>query len=152
MEQFRYYLRVRYYECDAQKVVYNANYANYAGVATTEFLRALAGWDLLQGDLDSMVVNQCMNWQAPARFDDVLEITVAVKEMGNTSITIVTDFRRAGNEAVIASAETVRVLVDARTLRKTEIPAELRLVLEAGAPGTVVDHAAYLQLDDFVFS
>lgn len=152
MEQFRYYLRVRYYECDMQKVVYNANYANYAGVATIEFLRALAGPGLLQGDLDFMVVSQNMEWRAPARFDDVLEISVAVKEMGKSSITIVTDFRRAGNEAVIASAETVRVLVDAKTLRKTEIPAELRLVLEAGAPGTVVDHAAYLQLDDFVFS
>lgn len=152
MELFRYYLRVRYYECDVQKVVYNANYANYAGVATMEFLRALAGWDLLQEELDFMLVNQCMKWLAPARLDDVLEISVAVKELGKSSITIVTDFRRAGNEAVIASAETVRVLVDAKTLRKTEIPAELRSTLEKGAPGTVVDHAGYLQLDDFVFS
>uniref|UniRef100_C6E1W1 Thioesterase superfamily protein n=1 Tax=Geobacter sp. (strain M21) TaxID=443144 RepID=C6E1W1_GEOSM len=152
MEQFRYYLRVRYYECDLQKVVYNANYANYAGVATMEFLRALAGWDLLQEKLDFMLVNQCMNWQAPARLDDVLEISVAVKELGKSSITIVTDFRRVGNEAVIASAETVRVLVDAKTQQKTEIPAELRRALEQGAPGIVVDHAAYLQLDDFVFS
>ncbi|WP_085811840.1 acyl-CoA thioesterase [Geoanaerobacter pelophilus] len=152
MEQFRYYLRVRYYECDAQKVVYNANYANYAGLATTEFLRTLAGWDLLQGDLDFMLVSQNVQWRSPARFDEVLEISVAVKEVGNSSLTIVTDFRSAGKDAVIASAETVRVLVDAKTLQKVEIPPELRRALEKGAPGVVVDHAGYLQLDDFVFS
>lgn len=152
MEQFRYYLRVRYYECDGQRVVCHANYANYAGVAITEFLRALTGWDLLHGDLDFMVVSQSMRWRAPARFDDVLEVSVAVKELGASSVTMVTDFRIAGNETVIASAETVRVLVDAKTLQKIEIPAELRVALEKGAPGTMVDHAGYLQLDDFVFS
>lgn len=152
MEQFRYYLRVRYYECDAQKVVYNANYGNYVGVATAEFMRALPGWDLLHGELDFMLVSQSMEWRAPARYDDVLEISVAVQEVGGHSITIVTDFRRAGEEAVIASARTVRVLVDARTVQKVEVPSGLRAVLEKGAPDTVVDHAGYLQLDDFVFS
>ena len=33
---FRYYLRVRYGECDAQKVVFNARYADYIDLATTE--------------------------------------------------------------------------------------------------------------------
>ncbi|MGH9635377.1 MAG: acyl-CoA thioesterase, partial [Candidatus Angelobacter sp.] len=50
---FRYYLRVRYGECDAQKVVFNARYAEYVDLATTEFLRALGyGEQLFSGELD----------------------------------------------------------------------------------------------------
>ena len=41
LNRFRYYLRVRYSECDAQKVVFNSRYGDYIDLATTEFLRAL---------------------------------------------------------------------------------------------------------------
>ena len=53
-DPFRYYLRVRYGECDAQKVVFNARYADYVDLATTEFLRALGQWDtdLAQRDVE----------------------------------------------------------------------------------------------------
>lgn len=37
---FRYYLRVRYDECDAQKVVFNARYGAYVDLAVGEFYRA----------------------------------------------------------------------------------------------------------------
>jgi acyl-CoA thioesterase FadM len=40
---FRYLLRVRYGECDAQKIVYNARYGDYVDLAATEFLRAIWG-------------------------------------------------------------------------------------------------------------
>ena len=38
---FRFYFRVRYAECDAQKVVFNARYGDYVDLGFTEFLRAL---------------------------------------------------------------------------------------------------------------
>ena len=37
---FRFYLRVRYGECDAQKVVFNSRYGEYVDVGVNEFLRA----------------------------------------------------------------------------------------------------------------
>jgi acyl-CoA thioester hydrolase len=54
------------------------------------------------------------------------------------------EFRVAGEERAIATAETVYVLVDGATLRKTPLPADLRAALERGAPGAVTDHAGYL--------
>jgi len=50
---FRYYLRVRYIECDAQKVVFNSRYSEYVDVSINEFLRA-AGvlHDFAEGHLD----------------------------------------------------------------------------------------------------
>ena len=42
-EPFRYLLRVRYGECDAQMIVYNARWGDYVDIATTEFTRAVFG-------------------------------------------------------------------------------------------------------------
>ena len=90
---FRYYLRVRYIECDAQKVVFNSRYGEYVDVSIT------------------------------------------------TSFTIGTDFRIAGDEKVIVTAETVYVLVDAGTLAKRTLPEGLRAAFEEGAAGRTTDHA-----------
>jgi acyl-CoA thioester hydrolase len=40
MNPFRYYLRVRYSECDAQKIVFNARYGEYVDLAVSEFMRS----------------------------------------------------------------------------------------------------------------
>ncbi len=139
--QFRYYLRVRYSECDAQKVVFNARYADYVDIATTEFLRATCPEF---GFIEYHLVKQTIEWKAPARFDQILELTVSVQNLGTSSFTIATEFRVAGHEPVITGAETVNVLIDADTMQKTAIPAALRSALERGASGVVVDHAGYI--------
>jgi acyl-CoA thioester hydrolase len=144
-EGFRYYLRVRYSECDAQKVVYNARFAEYVDLATTEFLRALGFADaVIQGTLDYQLVKQTFEWKQPARFDQVLELSVTTSRLGTTSFTLTTQFRVADEEREIAHAETVYVLVDATSLQKRELPADLRAALEHGAPGQATDHADYL--------
>ena len=145
-DRFCYYLRVRYSECDMQKVVFNAHYGNYVGLAANEFLRSLPfGENLVDGHLDYQLVKQTIEWKSPARFDQVLAISVSVNHLGRTSFTIVTDVRVAGEENVIATAETVRVILDAKTMSKLPIPDDLRLAMEKGAPGKAVDHAGYLR-------
>jgi len=142
---FRYYLRVRYAECDAQKVVFNARYAEYVDIATSEFLRALGfGPAFMGGPMDFQLVKQTIEWKAAARFDDVLELSMYSRHLGNTSFTLATEFRLAGGQRVIVTAETVYVLVEAHLLRKTPLPANLRAALAGGAPGVATDHAGYL--------
>jgi len=143
--RFSYFLRIRYGECDAQKVVFNARYGEYVDLAAAEFLRALGFEHEIQtAELDYQVVKQTMEWRAPARFDQVLEISVRAKHLGTTSFTLATEFRIAGDEALIATSESVYVHVDTHTLKKAPIPPRLRDALERGAPGKAVDHAAYL--------
>ena len=142
---FRYYLRVRYGECDAQKVVFNARYADYVDLATTEFFKALGfGEALINGSFDYQLVKLAIEWKAPARFDQVLELAVYTTRLGNTSFTIATEFRIAGEERLIAAAETVYVLVDAKTLQKIPLDSGMRAALETGAAGAVTDHAGHL--------
>jgi acyl-CoA thioester hydrolase len=144
--RFSYFLRVRYGECDAQKVVFNARYADYVDLATAEYFRALGYEKELQtAELDYQLVKQTIEWRAPARYDQVLEISVATKYLGTTSFALHTDFRIAGDERVIATAETIYVHVDTHTLSKAPLPERLRDALGRGAAGTSVDHAAYLQ-------
>jgi len=143
-ECFRYYLRVRDGECDAQKVVFNARYGEYVDLAVTEFLRALGLREvMISGAYDYQVLKQTTEWKAPARFDQVLEASVYAKHLGNTSFSLATDFRIAGEDAVIVAVETVYILMDAKTLTKRSLPPDLRATLERGAPGKTIDHAAY---------
>lgn len=144
--QFRYYLRVRYSECDAQKVVFNSRYGDYIDLAVTEFLRALGfGEELISGDLDYQLVKQTIEWKGPARFDDVLEVRVRAARLGNTSFTLGTEFRIAGTDNLLASGETVYVLVDGRKLAKKTLPSDFRDALERGAPAVCTDHAGFMR-------
>ena len=143
---FRYYLRVRYIECDAQKVVFNSRYSEYVDIAINEYLRAAGVLkDFVTGDLDFQLVKQTIEWKAPARFDQVLELSVAATHLGNTSYTMRTEFRIAGDDRIVVSIDTVYVLVDAKTLTKLPLPDAVRAALLDGAAGRVTDHAGYLR-------
>lgn len=141
-QAFRYYLRVRYGECDAQKVVFNARYGDYVDLAVSEFIRAIGyGAQMVSGELDFQLVKQTTEWKAPSRYDDVLECCVVARHIGNTSFTIGVEFRRFGEDLLRASSETVYVMVD-HQLGKAPVPLAFRLALEAGAKDRSVDHAA----------
>ena len=109
---FCYLLRVRYSECDAQKVVFNGRYTEYADIAVNEFTRVI--WDdynsLLEAGIDNQVVNLNMSWKAPAHFDEVIAITVKPIKVGNTSYTL-------------------------------QVSKEMRKQFEEGAKGIIIDHA-----------
>ncbi|MFT6269354.1 MAG: acyl-CoA thioester hydrolase [Alphaproteobacteria bacterium] len=120
-------IRVRYGECDAQQVVFNARYADYADLAATEYIRALIGQHqhLIDAGYDNQVVSLHIDWFASAAFDDVLNLAVHVGHIGNTSFQLVTQCSRINNEGKlepIANMKTTYVIVDASTFTKAKIP------------------------------
>lgn len=142
-DDFRYYLKVRYGECDGQQVVFNARYGDYVDLGITEFLGVLNLPTADDHGFDYQVVKLTIEWRAPARYRDVLELAVRTTHVGNTSFTVGVEFRIAGEEAVIARGEMTGVAVD-RTLSKQPITPKMRELLIRGAPGARVDHAGYL--------
>jgi len=150
-QRFRYFLRVRYQECDAQKVVFNARYGDYIDQACIEFLRAALPnpQDAMDGTFEIQSVRQVTEWKTSARFDDVLEVSMWTSRIGTTSFTLSAEIRRAGPERttadLIATVETTYVHVDHATFTKREIEPHMRAALEAGAAGKQVDHAGYLE-------
>ena len=141
---FRYLLRVRYGECDAQQVVFNARYADYVDLTVTEFWRAmgLSYTEMMAQGLDNQLVSLSLQWTSPGRFDDVLAVDVETLRLGTTSFTLSFSFSQYPSARPIATAEAVYVLLDIDQWRKTPIPDVLRERLTAGARGLVIDHAA----------
>lgn len=46
--------------------------------------------------------------------------------------------------AITSRAETTHVLLDANSMKKVSLPANLRLALLNNAPGAATDHAGYI--------
>jgi acyl-CoA thioester hydrolase len=146
-ERFRYYLRVRYQDCDAQHVVFNSRYSEYADLASVEFLRAALPrpTDVFDGTFEVQTVRQVIEWKSPARLDNVLEISAWVSRIGTTSFVLSCEMRRACETDVLATTETTYVNVDPKTFTKRAIEPRMRSALEAGAAGKTTDHAGYLR-------
>jgi acyl-CoA thioester hydrolase len=140
---FRFRFRVRYAECDAQSVVFNARYADYVDISVNEYIRTLFGdyQQLLDQDLDIQVVSLNLNYRAPAKFDDVLEAQITAGRIGNTSFTLHLAFHRHGDDTLVAEADITYVLIRPSEMAKTPVPDSIRELLEEGAPGVLVSHA-----------
>ncbi len=140
---FRFRFRVRYGECDAQGVVFNARYADFVDIAVNEYVRTLFGdyQHLLDQDLDIQVVSLTVNWKAPAKFDEVLEARIKAGRLGNTSFTLHLEFYRHGDDRFIADADITYVVIQPSKMAKAVIPDSLREQLAQGAPGVLISHA-----------
>src|SRR5690554_5079530 len=109
-QPFRYYMQVRYGECDAQKVVFNARYGDYIDLAATEFLHLICDESQMPGGgLDYQVVKLTIEWEAPARYRDQLEIAVQAGHIGNTSFVLDMDISNARTGEFLAKGEMVGV-------------------------------------------
>ena len=141
--EFCYFLRVRYSECDAQKVVFNGRYSDYVDVAAGEFTRIIWGDynDMLAKGIDNQVVSYTIDWKAPLHFDEVVAVTVKVLRIGTSSYSLRVDFYSYDSQKLTASAEIVYVMVSAAEHVKMSIPHDMREQLEKGALGIKVDHA-----------
>jgi acyl-CoA thioester hydrolase len=123
---FSHELRVRYGECDAQGIVFNANFLAYVDVVLTEIWReSMGSYDaLLATGVDTVVAEANMRFRAPGRFDDMLTISGGFDGLGTTSTTLRLWFRRGDD--LLCEADLRYVFVDTRIWEKTPIPAEVR--------------------------
>ena len=105
-EDFRFCtsLRVRWMECDAQGIVYNGSYMNYMEVGQAEYYRNL-GFSLYRiaqrGYFDTVTAKATLEFKAPARLDDVLDLYVRVTQVGTTSITMEVEIYARGSDALL---------------------------------------------------
>jgi acyl-CoA thioester hydrolase len=129
---FVHRLRVRYSECDQQGVVFNGHYLFYYDVAVTELFRAVMGGyqNVIDLGVDLVVAEARLRFVEGARFDDLLDIEMAIKHLGTTSMIIHPGFRVG--ERLIADGEVRHVFVDPTSLVKKPMPQGVRDALSAG--------------------
>ena len=84
-------LRVRWQECDAQGIAFNGSYLGWLEVVQAEYFRNL-GFSIYRiaaaGYFDSAVVKATLEYKAPARVDEMLDLRARVARIGNTSLTL----------------------------------------------------------------
>jgi acyl-CoA thioester hydrolase len=123
---FSAFMRVGFNETDAQGVVYYGRYLPYFDRARVEYLRHLGLLHSLPEHHEFVMRRSTQEYEAPARFDDPLEVYVRTGRIGRTSMTL--DFRalHAIDGTLLAVADQVMVLIDARTRTPVEVPAPYR--------------------------
>jgi acyl-CoA thioester hydrolase len=126
--KFHHDIRVRFADTDLQGIVFNGNYMTYYDVAWTEYFRAVGfQWkDLLALGVDTVLARTTMEFKAPARFDEVLEVHTRVSKIGTTSLTFEFEIYPQGEDRLIGSAVSLYVCVDPKTLKSTPAPEILR--------------------------
>ncbi|HET6285174.1 MAG TPA: thioesterase family protein [Amycolatopsis sp.] len=127
-------LRVRYHECDAQGIVFNANYLAYIDMAMFEVERVLFGGHqaALDHGVDVVVAESNLRYHAPCRYDDELVVAVYLDHLGTTSLIIDFEITRGGD--LCTEVKTRYVFVDPKTLKKAAPPASVREVYAALLP------------------
>ena len=130
-EAFVHELRVRYGECDPQGIVFNANYLLYFDVAFTEMWRAAVGpWqEMVASGIDAVVGETHLSFQAPARYDDELQLRVQIAQLGRTALTTEIDVLRG--EELLVAGWLRHVCVSTQSTKsgmpeKVEIPERIR--------------------------
>lgn len=129
----RYAVRVYYEDTDAGGVVYHATYLRMAERARTEALRDLGVPHTEMSEqhgLSFMVRRVNLDYAAPARLDDLLEVTTRVMKLGSASLDLRQNFfgpLRAVRPIVVADVQLV--CVRTADMRPVRIPDRWRAAL-----------------------
>jgi acyl-CoA thioester hydrolase len=120
-------VRVYFQDTDAGGVVYHADYLNFMERSRTEWLRAhgYSNADLMKEFGVLFVVRSMkLDYLKPALLDNALDVTVQIKDIGRSRITLLQSVRR-GTE-VLTEAEVHMVCVSLENFKPVSVPEILR--------------------------
>ena len=126
---FRYaaYTRVGFSDTDAQGVVYYGRYLPYFDLARTEYHRQLGAVEV-EGSQFVMRASQ-VDYLAPARFDDLLEVFVRIGRIGRSSVNYLYAVHHvdedSGDTLMVTASQTL-VLIDQATRQPLPVPGRFR--------------------------
>jgi acyl-CoA thioester hydrolase len=120
---FKYaaYTRVGFSDTDAQGIVYYGRYLPYFDLARVEYHRHL-GLMRVEGAREFVMRASTVEYLAPARFDDLIEVFIRPARIGRTSITFENAAYRADDDVLMVTAQQTLVLVDLAERKACAIP------------------------------
>jgi acyl-CoA thioester hydrolase len=115
--------RVGFSDTDAQGIVYYGRYMPYFDTARVEYHRHLG---LLRTDADEeqqfVMRAGTIEYEAPAVFDDLIEVFIRISRVGRTSATYEFAAYRVEDDALMVTATQTLVLVDLDERKPCPIP------------------------------
>ena len=120
---FKYaaYTRVGFSDTDAQGIVYYGRYLPYFDLARVEYHRHLGLMSVQEGR-EFVMRASTVEYLAPARFDDLIEVFIRAARVGRTSITFENAAYRVDDDVLMVTAQQTLVLVDLEQRKACEIP------------------------------
>jgi acyl-CoA thioester hydrolase len=118
--------RVGFSDTDAQGIVYYGRYLPYFDLARVEYHRHLGLLDTDAGDLAFVMRASNVEYFAPARFDDLIEVFVRLARIGRTSATYEFQAYRVDADELMVTARQTLVQIDAHERRAVPIGDALR--------------------------
>ena len=128
--------RVGFSDTDAQGIVYYGRYNPYFDLSRVEYLRAL-GRLKRRDDGDFVMRANDVEYFAPARFDDELEIHCRVSRIGRTSVTFEFAAYRLPDQVLMVTAHQTLVYIDVRERRAVAVPEDYRRAIRDFEGGDV---------------
>jgi acyl-CoA thioester hydrolase len=123
---FHHSFRVRWSETDAQGVVFNARYLDYADVAITEYWRAVGLREVHPTQAFEFHVKKAtVIWEAPIKPDEMIVVMARTIACGRTSMTQLVEIHGAcgdNSDDLRATVDLVSVHVDLATHRPVPLP------------------------------
>lgn len=131
--------RIEFADTDMAGIVHFANFFRFMEAAEVEFLRSHGLSVRMQWEgqvIGFPRVSASCDFLRPARFEDVVDITVSVRNVGRKSVTYDFEFAKAGEVLARGQISTVccRILAN-HPLESMEIPAAIRAKLEQSDSG-----------------
>jgi acyl-CoA thioester hydrolase len=130
---FKYaaYTRVGFSDTDAQGIVYYGRYLPYFDLARVEYHRHLGLTGAAPRGREFVARALAVEYHAPARFDELLEIFVRPARLGRTSAKYELAAYRVEDDLLMVTATQTLVLVDLAERKAYEIPADYRDAVRA---------------------
>ena len=119
-------VRVYWEDTDAGGVVYYANYLKFMERARSEWLRAFGfEQDVLRDEAGVVFVVRRVeiDYLSPARFNEQLQVSVSLHEMGRVSLSVKQELMRGAD--CLARAVVTLACVDAVRFKPVKIPSPL---------------------------
>ena len=118
-------VRVRFTDTDAMGVAYYGTYLSFFETGRVEAMRHVGFLyaSLVDQGLQSPVVEACVRYLAPARFDDLLLVYAHVSAVRPASFRFEYAIHRSSDQARLATGHTLHACVDAHSLRPVRLPA-----------------------------
>jgi len=129
---FVWQVRVYWEDTDGGGVVYHGQYLNFFERARTEWLRSRGihqGALAQEAGIVFAIRRMTVDWLAPARLDDLLDISVHSVKAGASRLTFAQHMRR-GDGKEIATAEVMAVCLDAAQFKPIKMPEQIRSEIE----------------------
>ncbi|MEP6634253.1 MAG: tol-pal system-associated acyl-CoA thioesterase [Luteimonas sp.] len=123
--------RVYWEDTDAGGVVYHAQYLAFLERARSDWMRALGyGQEILRGDHDLLFAVRAMriDFRKPARLDDTVRVSVALRECRRASLIVAQAIDLGGVR--LLDAEVRVAALGARDFRPRPIPESLHKILK----------------------